>query len=242
MGTRHTDIQSPKMAATVRKRVVAFCGVLATFGAEIHGAGSEERGTRIPQPIEARIKPCGYPPGTRGDEVGTALVHVWIDETGLPTKTSLSSSSGSQLLDAAALECAKKSTWGPGQREGKPTASETDTKFEWTGTPLTETCDRPVRRNSVLTTTVRLIPEAVARVAFDHPKPQAALSAGVIGQSVICACIDQAGQIKDPVRLMQESGSSLLDTQALEIGKTMVYAAGHPGCMRNAINFTGPND
>jgi hypothetical protein len=51
-----------------------------------------------------------------------------------------------------------------------------------------------------------------------------------------------AGKIKDQVRLMQESGSSLLDTQALEIGKTMVYAAGHPGCMRNAINFTGPND
>jgi hypothetical protein len=94
----------------------------------------------------------------------------------------------------------------------------------------------------VLTTTVRLIPEAVARVAFDHPKPQAALPAGVIGQSVICACLDEAGQIEGEVKLMQESGSSLLDTQALEIGKTMVYAAGHPGCMRNAINFTGPND
>ena len=230
------------MAAPMRKRVVVFCGVLAGIGAEIHGAWSEEAGTRMPQPVEARIKPCAYPPGTRGDEVGTAVVHVWMDETGTPTKTSLSTSSGSQLLDAAALECAKKSTWGPGQSQGKPTASETDTKFEWTGTPLTETCDRPVRRNSVLTTTVRLIPEAVARVAFDHPKPQAALPAGVIGQSVICACLDEAGQIEGEVKLMQESGSSLLDTQALEIGKTMVYAAGHPGCMRNAINFTGPND
>jgi TonB family protein len=222
--------------------VVAFCGVLAALGAELHATWSEESGTRIPQQVDARIKPCGYPPGTRGDEVGTAIVHVWVDETGLPTKTTISSSSGSALLDAAALECAKKSTWGPGQRQGKPTASETDTKFEWTGITLPETCDRPLRRNSVLTTTVRLIPEAVARVAFDHQKPEAALPAGVIGQSVICACIDELGKIKDPVKLVQESGSSLLDTQALEIGKTMVYAAGHPGCMRNAINFTGTND
>jgi hypothetical protein len=99
-----------------------------------------------------------------------------------------------------------------------------------------------VGRNSVLTITVRLVPEAVARVAFDHQKPEAALPAGVIGQSVICACIDERGQIKDPVKLMQESGSSLLDTEALEVGKTMVYAAGHPGCMRNAINFTGSKD
>jgi TonB family protein len=227
------------MAAAMRKMVVAFCAVLAGMGAEIHAAWSEESRTRIPQHVDARIKPCGYPPGTRGDEVGTAIVHVWIDEKGLPTKTSISSSSGSALLDAAALECAQKSTWGPGQWQGKPTVSETDTQFEWTGSTLPETCDRPLRRNSLLTITVRLIPEAVARVAFDHLKPEAALPAGVIGQSVICACVDEAGKIKDQVKLVQQSGSSLLDTQALEIGKTMVYAAGHPGCMRNAINFTG---
>jgi outer membrane biosynthesis protein TonB len=72
---------------------------------------------------------------------------------------------------------------------------------------------------------------------FDHPKPKAALPAGIIGQSMVCVCVDATGRIEDPVKLMRQSGSSVLDTEALEIGKTMVYPASHPGCMRDTINF-----
>ena len=57
---------------------------------------------------------------------------------------------------------------------------------------------------------------------------------------MICACVDETGNIKDRVKLMQESGSALLDQHALEIGAALQYPTGHPGCMRNAINFAGP--
>jgi TonB family protein len=227
------------MAATVRSLLVAFCGAVSVMGADSHAAGLDESGNHVPARVDANIKPCAYPAGARGDETGTAVVHVWVDENGSPTKMNISSSSGSALLDAAALECAKTS-WGSAQRPGKPGKSETDVRFEWTGGPLPQTCDSPARKNSVLTIRIRLTPEAASRVVFDHRNP-AALPAGVLGQSLICACVDDAGSIKEQ-KLMRESGSPLLDTEALEIGKTMVYPAGHPGCMRDTVNFAGPND
>jgi outer membrane biosynthesis protein TonB len=103
--------------------------------------------------------------------------------------------------------------------------------------PLPQTCEAPPSKDSSLTIKIRLTPEAASRVVFDHPKPKAALPAGIIGQSMVCVCVDATGRIEDPVKLMRQSGSSVLDTEALEIGKTMVYPASHPGCMRDTINF-----
>ena len=230
------------MIATTKKARGALAGVLATIGAvsasaQQSDASPPHAGARIAQQVEARSKPCAYPAGTRGNEVGTAVVHIWVDEKGLPTKASISSSTGSALLDAAALQCARQTTWPAALSRGKPIASETDARFEWTGMTLPRDCDAPLRRNSLFTITVRLTAEAAARVTFDKPRSSAALPGGVIGQSVICACVDESGTIQNQVKLMQESGSTSLDTKALEIGKTLDYPAGHPGCMRNAINF-----
>lgn len=227
------------MAATVRRLLVALCAAVSVIGVELHAAGLDESGKHIPPQVDASIKPCAYPAGARGDETGTAVVHVLIDEKGTPTKMSIASSSGSALLDAAALECAKTS-WGSAQRPAKPGKSETDVKFEWTGGPLPQTCESPARRNSMLTIKIRLTAEAASRVVFDHRNP-AALPTGVLGQSVICACVDDAGSIKEQ-KLVRESGSPALDADALEIGKTMAYPTGHPGCMHDMVNFTGPND
>lgn len=224
----------------VRISVIAGCGLLAGLLSATLAAGPEGTDSPSPQAV-ARIKPCGYPAGAHGDEVGTAVVHVWLDEHGKPTKTEIASTSGSPVLDAAALECARQSAWEPVQRQGRPAAYETDARFEWKGNTLPRTCDRPLRRNSLYTIKIRLTPAAVSQVKFEHQKPATALPAGVIGQSVICACVDEAGKIQDRVKLMQESGSSLLDQHALEIGATLQYSAGHPGCLRNAIDFAGPD-
>jgi TonB family protein len=226
----------------MRKIIAALCVVLGAAGPEMQTLRAAESRQPATAKADAKIIPCGYPLTARGDETGTAVVHVSIDETGTPTKATISTSSGFPTLDAAALECAKKASWPPAQQQGKPIPSETDAKFEWTGKSLPQTCDRPTLRNSLLTITVHLFPEDVAHVTFEHPKPEAKLPAGVIGQSVICACVDEAGKIRNQVRLMQESGSSLLDSQAQEIGKTLVYPTGHAGCMRNAVNFKGPGD
>jgi TonB family protein len=227
------------MAVVVRKLPVALCVAVSAIGADIHAAGLGATGNRVPAPVDSNIKPCAYPTGARGDETGTAVVHVWVDEKGTPTKMNISSSSGSALLDAAALKCAQTS-WGSGQRSAKPGKSETDVEFEWTGGQLPQTCESPVRKNSVLTIRIRLTPEAVSRVVFEH-RNTVPLPTGVIGQSVVCACVDDVGSIKEQ-KLLRESGASLLDDEALEIGKTMAYPTGHPGCMHDTINFAGPDD
>ena len=105
--------------------------------------------------------------------------------------------------------------------------------------PLPPTCEAPATKGSGLTIRIQLTADAFGKVVFDHPKPQG-LPAGVLGQSMICTCVDTEGNIKDPIRLLRASGSPQLDAEALEIGKTLSYPAGHPGCMHDTVNFAAP--
>lgn len=105
--------------------------------------------------------------------------------------------------------------------------------------PLPLTCEAPATKESSLTIRIQLTADAFKRVVFDHPKP-ASLPAGVIGQSTVCTCVDGDGNVKGAVKLMRQSGSPQLDAEAVEIGKTLEYPAGHPGCMHNTVNFAAP--
>jgi outer membrane biosynthesis protein TonB len=86
---------------------------------------------------------------------------------------------------------------------------------------------------------IQLTPEASKKVVFDHPKPEG-LPAGVLGQTKICTCVDNNGNLKNPVKLVRASGSPQLDAEATEIGQSISYPAGHPGCMHQTVNFTAP--
>jgi hypothetical protein len=105
--------------------------------------------------------------------------------------------------------------------------------------PLPPTCEAPPTKGSGLTIRIQLTAEASGKVVFDHPKPQG-LPTGVLGQSMICTCVDAEGNIKNPIKLLRASGSPQLDAEALEIGKTLSYPAGHPGCMHDTVNFAPP--
>ena len=105
--------------------------------------------------------------------------------------------------------------------------------------PLPLTCEAPATKNSALTIRIQLTAEAFGKAVFDHPKPQG-LPTGVVGQSMICVCVDTEGNIKSPVKLLRASGSPQLDAEALEIGKTLSYPTGHPGCMHDTVNFAAP--
>jgi len=105
--------------------------------------------------------------------------------------------------------------------------------------PLPATCEMPVTKASSLTIRIQLTTDAFRKVVFDHPKPTN-LPTGVIGQSTICTCVDSEGAVKGAVKLVRASGSPQLDAEAVEIGKTLAYPAGHPGCMHEAIHFAPP--
>jgi hypothetical protein len=105
--------------------------------------------------------------------------------------------------------------------------------------PLPLTCEAPGTKESSLAIRIQLTAEAFKRVVFDHPKAPN-LPAAVIGQSMVCTCLDADGNVQGAVKLLRQSGSPQLDAEALEIGKTLVFPAGHPGCMHNTVNFTAP--
>lgn len=105
--------------------------------------------------------------------------------------------------------------------------------------PLPLTCEAPPTKDSALTIRIQLTADAFKSVVFDHPKP-AQLPTGVIGQTIVCACVDAVGNIRNGVKLMRASGSPQLDTEAVEIGKTVSYPADHPGCMHAIVNFAAP--
>ena len=105
--------------------------------------------------------------------------------------------------------------------------------------PLPLTCEAPATKESSLAIRIQLTPEAFQRVVFDHPKP-ANLPASVIGQTMVCTCVDVDGNIQGPVKVLRQSGSPQLDAEAIEIGKTLAYPAGQPGCVHNLVNFTAP--
>ena len=105
--------------------------------------------------------------------------------------------------------------------------------------PLPLSCEAPVTKDSGLAMRIELTPEAVKKVVFDHPKPDG-LPTGVLGQTQICTCVDNEGNLKNPVKLVRGSGSPQLDAEATEIGKSISYPTGHPGCMHQTVNFTAP--
>ena len=65
-------------------------------------------------------------------------------------------------------------------------------------------------------------------MVFDHPKPEA-LPTEVLGQTMICTCVDNEGNLKNPVKLVRASGSPQLDAEALEIGKNHFVSGGPSG-------------
>lgn len=105
--------------------------------------------------------------------------------------------------------------------------------------PLPPTCEAPITQDSGLALRIQLTAEAFKKVVFDHPKPEG-LPSGVLGQTKICTCVDNEGNLKNPVKLVRASGSQQLDAEATEIGKSLSYPAGHPGCMHQTVNFTAP--
>jgi len=105
--------------------------------------------------------------------------------------------------------------------------------------PLPVTCEAPVTKDSGLALRIQLTADAFKNVVFDHPKPEG-LPTGVIGQTKICTCVDAAGNLREGVKLVRASGSPQLDAEATEIGRSLSYPAGHPGCMHQTVNFTAP--
>ena len=65
-----------------------------------------------------------YPPEAKMEGIeGTTTIKALIGKNGKAEKVEVAKSSGSKMLDDAAVEAAKQSTFSPGTQDGKPVAA-----------------------------------------------------------------------------------------------------------------------
>jgi protein TonB len=71
---------------------------------------------------------------TRGEE-GRVTLRVEVDAEGHATEAAVTASSGSELLDGAAMDAVRRSRFRPAQRDGRRVPGETALAFEFKLTP-----------------------------------------------------------------------------------------------------------
>lgn len=157
------------------------------------------------------------------DEAGTALVVLYVGPTGVPSKVSLRSSSGSDALDNAALNCVPKLRFLPSTRLGDATAVASWQLSAWKAAPAART---------------EVSPPAVAGAS---PPPGAyGASSGTAAApgnaAEVHVCVDGTGKLTQEPRLTRSSGDARFDAAALGIAKAGSGSyQGVAGCLQLAI-------
>lgn len=166
------------------------------------------------------------------EEGAVAVVQLMVGPTGVPSRTSIHSSSGSPGFDAAAMSCVLKLRFQPATRFGDGEAVQSWQQFalKWEGAvsaPQAARCEptgsAPVSEGSTA----------------DHTQPGPAMS-----RAGICVCVDETGKVLQAPLLTNSSGNPGVDKAALELSSAAHYrpatsASGQPtaGCFRFKVGI-----
>lgn len=139
----------------------------------------------------------------------SATVAVTLDASGRVTAASIYKTSGNSLMDAAALDAAKRSTFAPGESDCKPVGGTfaMDFSFEGYGLPQTASeCPRDARVIAVV------IPGS----------PDYSPGLGEV-RVVISVTIGPDGNVLD-ARVAESSGNLYLDRAAVDAARNSKYS------------------
>jgi protein TonB len=165
---------------------------------------------RRPTPLKD-VQPA-YPNQARASAIeGTALVDLHVSENGDVDSVGVNKSSGSRLLDEAALDAALKSTFLPAnQYQGRPVAIWVRRPFRFSLGPVyyyDELASRPPDKPRVVT--------PPSPLGYNPPGyPDAARRKGEEGTVVVGMRLKKDGKVST-VRLRKSSGHRLLDSSVL---------------------------
>lgn len=116
--------------------ITVFSSLLAT---QVHQPAiaqqpsqAQGRGHSVPARIAKPCIPPDYPiEAVRKNLQGTTRIRFSINQYGEVMKVDLVASSGSEVLDSAAISALSKCNFAPGARDGIPTVSETTVDYVW---------------------------------------------------------------------------------------------------------------
>jgi TonB family protein len=158
------------------------------------------------------------------DDAAGAVVLVYVGTTGVPSKASLKTSSGSAALDNAALSCVQKLRFLPAMRLGDATAVAS-----WQEIALKAYA--PPQRPAA----------PAAGVAASAPAAAAAPVAAAAGRASgephtdVRVCVDDSGKLTQDPQVTHPSGDAALDTATLSIAKAGSGYYRPAGCLQLSI-------
>lgn len=213
-----------------------ICAALLTAQSDICTAQNVPAGASVSQARVAwTVDATRQCPDLRIAEDGTVAVVVFlVSSGGIPSRASIRSSSGSEVLDAAALSCVMKLKFQPATRvgDGVPVDSWQAMAWRWVSRPGQATAAQ----------TQSAIPLVTTSMAAAGGRPQDP----PFGEVELRVCSDAAGKLVQEPSVIHSSGDPGLDAAAVKIAKSgsgnyrpATASAGKPlsGCAQLAIKF-----
>ena len=169
------------------------------------------------------------------DEGTIAVIVFWLPSSGIPAKISVKTSSGSNSLDSAAVDCVTKLRFAAATTlgTGDPIDSWQQVAFRW--------ADRGQSLPSERGNATASVAGASAQAAA-HIRPDNAATNTV----TVHVCADETGRLEHDPTIVHSSGIDSLDQAALRIAASgssyyrPVTSSGGPpvsGCAQLAIKF-----
>jgi TonB family protein len=158
-----------------------------------------------------------------------ALVLLLVGPTGVPSRVSVKSSSGSPRLDAAAVSCVQKLRFLPAVHAGDGNAIDSWQEIAWQwGRFHTETA------------TAASAPAATATATMAVGAAPGAAAIAAQGSAEARVCLDASGVLAQPPVITRSSGDAGLDATALRAARSAAPAsAGRGGCLRVTVTAEG---
>ena len=193
--------------------------------------------------VALRFDPTRQCPDLRLAADGAAVVLFLVGPTGVPSRAAIKSSSGSEALDTAAMNCVVKLRFQPATRAGDGVAVESWQEAAWRWATQREYPQGTASRASPQEDQRSIGPIAAKdNVASASPESSPPKDAKV----ELHVCSDVAGKLAQDPTIIRSSGDPGLDEAAVAIAKSgsgyyrpATTLGGKPvsGCAQLAIKF-----
>lgn len=199
----------------IARCTVPLCaGLLAVVATSAAPAATEEiRDATVAMGFDGKTR-CTELMQADAQDATAALVLFVVGPTGVPSRPSIKSSSGSASLDAAAVDCVLKLRFLPMVHAGDGNAISSWQEIAW-------------KWGRLHAATPTAPPGAVATVT--SPTSESARSGA--GSAEVRVCVDASGKLVQDPTVTRSSGDSALDAATLRVARSAAGAYPAPGCL-----------